>query len=169
MLDVVATIILGAGGGAAPRAAPVTQHLIPTITQPSMFLGYPGFWAFLHDWAPIMLMAVLVFAVLGLMRFMPRTSPERIKPDRAPTIGWSEIAGADEAKEELREIVDYQRPEEVPRHGRQGPEGRVAPRPAGHRQDPPGQGGRTRVWRHVLLAVRGLVRRDVRGSRRRAQ
>jgi|SRR5579871_4485866 len=109
MLDVVATIILGAGGGAAPRAAPVTQHLIPTITQPSMFLGYPGFWAFLHDWAPIMLMAVLVFAVLGLMRFMPRTSPERIKPDRAPTIGWSEIAGADEAKEELREIVDYLR------------------------------------------------------------
>jgi cell division protease FtsH len=43
------------------------------------------------------------------MRFMPRTRPEQIKPDRAPSIGWPEIAGADEAKEELREIVDYLR------------------------------------------------------------
>src|SRR5579871_4850522 len=109
MLDVVATIILGAGGGAAPRAAPVTQHLIPTIRAPSTFLGYPDFWSFLHDWAPIILMAVLVGAVLGLMRFMPRTNPEKIKPDDAPPIGWDEIAGADEAKEELREIVDYLR------------------------------------------------------------
>ena len=43
------------------------------------------------------------------MRFMPRTRPEQIKPDNAPSIGWAEIAGADEAKEELREIVDYLR------------------------------------------------------------
>jgi cell division protease FtsH len=50
-----------------------------------------------------------VVAVFALMRFMPRTRPEQIKPDNAPSIGWSEIAGADEAKEELREIVDYLR------------------------------------------------------------
>jgi cell division protease FtsH len=111
MLD-AATIILGAGGGATPSAAPLThtiQHITPMIQASSTFLGYASFWSFLHDWAPIMLMAVLVGAVLGLMRFMPRTSPERIKPDSAPPIGWSEIAGADEAKEELREIVDYLR------------------------------------------------------------
>jgi cell division protease FtsH len=86
---------------------PAVHHLV--IKMPSTFLGYPDFWSWLHDWAPIFLMAVLVGAVLGLMRFMPRTSPERIKPDNAPSIGWSEIAGADEAKEELREIVDYLR------------------------------------------------------------
>src|SRR5947209_15610862 len=54
-------------------------------------------------------MGLLVIAVFALMRFMPRTRPEQIKPDSAPSIGWSEIAGADEAKEELREIVDYLR------------------------------------------------------------
>jgi cell division protease FtsH len=86
-------------------------HIVPhlTIAQPSTFLGYPDFWSFLHDWAPIILMTLLVGSVFGLMRFMPRTRPEQIRPDRAPSIGWSEIAGADEAKEELREIVDYLR------------------------------------------------------------
>jgi cell division protease FtsH len=87
----------------------VIRHIPPGLAAPSTFLGYPDFWSFLHDWAPILLMAILVGAVLGLMRFMPRTSPEQVKPDRAPSIGWSEIAGADEAKEELREIVDYLR------------------------------------------------------------
>jgi cell division protease FtsH len=109
MFEVIATVV--GGGGAAPlsHAAPHVQHLAPIISQPSTFLGYPDFWSFLHDWAPIILMTLLVGSVFALMRFMPRTSPEQIKPDRAPSIGWSEIAGADEAKEELREIVDYLR------------------------------------------------------------
>jgi cell division protease FtsH len=54
-------------------------------------------------------MGLLVFAVFGLMRFMPRTRPQKIKPDAAPPIAWADIAGADEAKEELREVVDYLR------------------------------------------------------------
>src|SRR5579862_7997850 len=90
---------------AARKAA--APHIVLHLPSTSTFLGYPDFWSFLHDWAPIILMAVLVGAVLALMRFMPRTSPEQIKPDKAPSIGWSEIAGADEAKEELREVVDY--------------------------------------------------------------
>src|SRR5947209_1923172 len=43
------------------------------------------------------------------MAFMPRTSPQKIKPEASPPIGWSDIAGADEAKEELREVVEYLR------------------------------------------------------------
>src|SRR6185312_1603857 len=54
-------------------------------------------------------MGALVIGVFALMRFMPRTRPAKIKPDDAPSIGWAEIAGADEAKEELREVVDYLR------------------------------------------------------------
>jgi cell division protease FtsH len=71
------------------------------------FLGYPDLYSWLHDWLPIIFMGLLVVAVFTLMRFMPRTSPKQIKPDSAPPIGWAEIAGADEAKEELREVVDY--------------------------------------------------------------
>ena len=54
-------------------------------------------------------MGLLVCAVFLLLRFMPRTRPQQIKPDASPTIAWADIAGADEAKEELREVVDYLR------------------------------------------------------------
>src|SRR5437763_17178195 len=73
------------------------------------FLGYPDAYSWLHDWLPIIFMGLLVVAVFALMRFMPRTRPAEIKPDAAPSIGWADIAGADEAKEELREVVDYLR------------------------------------------------------------
>src|SRR6202165_2887847 len=73
------------------------------------FLGYPDLYTWLHDWLPIIFMGLLVVAVCALMRFMPRTRPAEIKPDASPSIGWSEIAGCDEAKDELREVVDYLR------------------------------------------------------------
>jgi cell division protease FtsH len=73
------------------------------------FLGYPDAYSWLHDWLPIIFMGLIVIAIFGLMRFMPRTRPEQIKPDASPSIAWSDIAGADEAKEELREVVDYLR------------------------------------------------------------
>ncbi len=73
------------------------------------FLGYPDAYSWLHDWLPIIFMGLLVVAVFALMRFMPRTQPKQIKPESSPPISWAEIAGAEEAKEELREVVDYLR------------------------------------------------------------
>jgi cell division protease FtsH len=73
------------------------------------FLGYPDLTSWLQAWLPIIFMGLLVIAVFLLLRAMPRTRPQQIKPDSAPAIGWSDIAGADEAKEELREVVDYLR------------------------------------------------------------
>ena len=73
------------------------------------FLGYSDAYSWFHDWLPIIFMGLLVAGVFMLMRFMPRTRPQQIKPDSAPPIGWADIAGADEAKEELREVVDYLR------------------------------------------------------------
>src|SRR5690242_20134143 len=96
------------GGGGAP-VSKATQHLVPIIHTPSTFLGYPDVTSFLQAWLPIVFMGALVIGVFALMRFMPRTRPEKIKPDDAPSIGWADIAGADEAKEELREVVDYLR------------------------------------------------------------
>jgi cell division protease FtsH len=75
----------------------------------SAFLGYTDLTSWLQAWLPIIFMGLLVVAVFLLLRTMPRTRPQQIKPDAAPTIGWADIAGADEAKEELREVVDYLR------------------------------------------------------------
>jgi cell division protease FtsH len=79
----------------------------PAPPAPSTFLGYPDLTTFLQAWLPIIFMGLLVIAVFGLMRFMPRTRPQQIKPDATPPIAWSDIAGSEEAKEELREVVDY--------------------------------------------------------------
>jgi len=88
--------------------AHVITHTTPVIIHgPSSFLGYPDFQSWLQAWLPIIFMGLLVLGVFMLMRFMPRTRPQHIKPAAAPTIAWAEIAGAEEAKEELREVVDY--------------------------------------------------------------
>jgi cell division protease FtsH len=73
------------------------------------FLWEPDVQTFMLHWIPILFMGILAISVLALMRHMPKTKPSEIKPDRTPAIGWSDIAGADEAKEELREIVEYLR------------------------------------------------------------
>ncbi|HTX45743.1 MAG TPA: AAA family ATPase [Solirubrobacteraceae bacterium] len=99
--------LISAGSSANPAHETIITSF-PSLPH-ATFLGYTSFWGFLHDWAPIILMAMLVFTVLALMRFMPRTNPEKLKPDSAPPIAWEDIAGSDEAKEELREVVDYLR------------------------------------------------------------
>jgi cell division protease FtsH len=71
------------------------------------FLWAPDVQTFLLQWLPIVFMGLLVVAVFALIRYMPRTKPVQIKPEASPPIGWSDIAGSEEAKEELREIVDY--------------------------------------------------------------
>ena len=73
------------------------------------FLWEPDVQTFMLHWLPILFMGLLVVAVFALMRYMPKTKPVEIKPEHSPPIGWSDIAGAEEAKEELREVVEYLR------------------------------------------------------------
>ena len=40
---------------------------------------------------------------------MPRTKPQEIKPESSGGIGWDDVAGCDEAKDELREVVEFLR------------------------------------------------------------
>jgi len=60
-------------------------------------------------WAPIIFMGLLVFFIWRTMKLMPRTKPQQIEPDSSSSIGWDEVAGADEAKAELTEVVDFLR------------------------------------------------------------
>ncbi|MGI8863581.1 MAG: ATP-dependent metallopeptidase FtsH/Yme1/Tma family protein [Solirubrobacteraceae bacterium] len=73
------------------------------------FLWEPDVQTFMLHWLPILFMGLLVVAVFALMRHMPKTKPVEIKPEASPSIGWGEIAGAEEAKEELQEVVEYLR------------------------------------------------------------
>src|SRR4051794_312988 len=65
--------------------------------------------SFVYTWSPIVFMGVIVFLIWRTMKLMPKTKPQEIRPDSASSIGWREVAGADEAKAELQEVVDFLR------------------------------------------------------------
>ena len=60
-------------------------------------------------WAPVIFMGLLVFFIWRTMKLMPRTKPQEIKPESKWAIGWDDVAGADEAKSELQEVVEFLR------------------------------------------------------------
>jgi cell division protease FtsH len=60
-------------------------------------------------WLPIIFMGLIAVAIVWMLKFMPRTKPQQIKPSSADAIRWQDVAGADEAKHELREVVEFLR------------------------------------------------------------
>jgi len=60
-------------------------------------------------WAPIIFMGLLVFFIWRTLKLMPRTKPQQIKPQSASSIAWADVAGCDEAKAELTEVVEFLR------------------------------------------------------------
>jgi cell division protease FtsH len=73
------------------------------------FLGYYDFKEWAAIWVPVLLMVVLIVVLLFAVRQMRPTKPQQIKPAASPKIAWDEIAGVEQAKEELREVVEFLR------------------------------------------------------------
>ena len=83
-------------------------------------------------WVPIVFMGLLVFFIWRTMKMMPRTKPQQIKPESSSSIGWDEVAGADEAKAELAEVVEFLRdPQRFAALGAQVPKGILLHGPPG--------------------------------------
>ena len=65
-------------------------------------------WA--NDWGGLIgmfFMAGILFVLWKTLKMMPKTKPTQIKPTALRAITWEEIAGVDEAKAELKEVVDF--------------------------------------------------------------
>jgi cell division protease FtsH len=90
---------------------------------------------FANDWYAvigILFMCIFVFLFWRLMALMPKTKPVEIKPDAGVEVGWDEIAGVDEAKRELQEVVDFLRdPKKFKRLGAKVPKGVLLHGPPG--------------------------------------
>jgi len=96
----------------------------------SMLVGFDFVqWAsdFTTTWIPLLfffLMCVVVWLLWKTVKLMPRVKPMEITPGSASAVTWADVAGLDEAKEELQEIVDFLRnPEHFESLGARVPKG----------------------------------------------
>jgi cell division protease FtsH len=83
-------------------------------------------------WLPILFLGLLVYLVWRTLRLMPRTKPQQITPSSASSVTWDDIAGAEETKDELREVVEFlSHPKEFKRLGATVPKGVLLHGPPG--------------------------------------
>jgi cell division protease FtsH len=70
-----------------------------------------GFVVWLFSWVlpflPLLLLSLLVFIMWKMWRAMPNTKPQKILPSSGSKVHWADVAGADEARDELQEIVEF--------------------------------------------------------------
>ena len=83
-------------------------------------------------WLPILLMVALVYLIWRTLKMMPRTKPQQIRPEGSGSIHWDDVAGCEEAKDELREVVEFLRkPERFRKLGATVPKGILLHGPPG--------------------------------------
>jgi cell division protease FtsH len=67
---------------------------------------------FALNWSPVVMMlffAALLYLMWRTLKVMPRTKPQQIRPASKGAVSFADIAGVDEAKAELAEIVEFMR------------------------------------------------------------
>ena len=88
--------------------------------------------SWLLTWMPIILMGALVYLIWRSLKMMPRTKPQQVKPESSGGVGWDDVAGCDEAKHELREVVEFLRdPDRFKKLGANVPRGILLHGPPG--------------------------------------
>ncbi|HZC28305.1 MAG TPA: AAA family ATPase [Gaiellaceae bacterium] len=106
-----------------------------TVTPPPLAGITEWIQQFAADWggvAGLVFMGAIVYVLWRTLKMMPRTKPVQIKPQASQEIGWDDIAGVDEAKEELREVVEFLRdPKPFKRLGAKVPKGVLLHGPPG--------------------------------------
>jgi cell division protease FtsH len=88
----------------APVSAPAAA-----ASQTSIFTEIQT-WA--YNWSPVVMIvffAALIFLMWRTLKVMPKVKPQQIKPASNQSVSFEDIAGVDEAKAELAEIVEFLR------------------------------------------------------------
>jgi cell division protease FtsH len=62
-------------------------------------------------WLPILFMGLIAVVLILMLRFMPsfKMKPQEIRPQSSESVTWGDVAGVEEAKAELREVVEFLR------------------------------------------------------------
>jgi cell division protease FtsH len=93
---------------------------------------WDGVESFALTWLPIIFMGLIAVAVVWMVQYMPRTKPQEIAPSSSSSVRWQDVAGVEEAKDELREVVEFMRdPKRFKRLGAKVPKGILLHGPPG--------------------------------------
>ncbi len=95
--------------------------------------------ALMHDigqgaltWLPIAFFAILVLLIWRTIQLMPRVKPNLTEPDSDASVKFTDVAGVEEAKAELQEVVDFLRePQKFGKLGARVPKGLLLYGPPG--------------------------------------
>ncbi len=99
------------------------QDILTTfVTSLVAFLKTVPGW--LLAFSPLLLVLLIGVLIWVTLRAMPRSRTQVVMPEGRPEIQWDDIAGAEEAKLELREIVEFlKNPEQFEQLGARVPRG----------------------------------------------
>jgi cell division protease FtsH len=108
----------------------------PELDEVDVSGGGGSFWddmeSFALTWLPIIFMGLIAIAVVWMVQYMPRTKPQEIAPSSSSSVRWDDVAGCEEAKDELREVVEFMRdPKRFKRLGAKVPKGILLHGPPG--------------------------------------
>src|SRR5438105_170243 len=99
------------GKGSAAHAAPAVVTPVSTVsTSHASFVQ--EIQNFAYNWSPVVMIlffTALLFLMWRTLKVMPRVKPQQIKPASNQSVSFEDIAGVDEAKAELAEIVEFLR------------------------------------------------------------
>src|SRR5438552_8953609 len=99
------------GKGSAAHAAPAVVTPVSTVSASHASL-VQEIQNFAYNWSPVVMIlffASLLFLMWRTLKVMPRVKPQQIKPASNQSVSFEDIAGVDEAKAELAEIVEFLR------------------------------------------------------------
>jgi cell division protease FtsH len=87
---------------------------------------------YLLTWVPILLFVVIIYLLWRTVQYMPRVKPQPIDTSAPGSVAWEDVAGVDEAKAELQEVVDFlSNPKRFARLGAKVPKGMLLYGPPG--------------------------------------
>src|ERR1700753_1436733 len=117
---------------AAHAVAHKTAVVLPPAPHTSLIQDIPNV---AYNWQPVLTFVFFTAIILVMWRtlkVMPRIKPQRIKPAGKQAVSFGDIAGVDEAKAELAQIVEFLRdPKEFEKLGAKVPKGILLHGPPG--------------------------------------
>src|SRR5512133_693394 len=83
-------------------------------------------------WLPIFFFFVLVVLIWRTIQLMPRVKPNMVEPNSSASVSFDDVAGVEDAKAELQEVVDFLRdPKKFAKLGARVPKGLLLHGPPG--------------------------------------